>query len=115
WALHSLPPDLSWPADEDARHRARAPLGPPPGQRRTNDQAPVPWHRVINAQGRVSTHPDEYGTRRQIELLREEGIAGTDDGELVGGLDAHRWRPEPVTVERLELPPEVLFRLDQDD
>ena len=73
----------------------------------------VPWHRVINAKGQVSTHPDEAGTYRQIERLREEGISVTDDGVLVNGLAAHEWVPEPAAVEHLELPAEVLFEIDR--
>lgn len=115
WALHSLPSPLVWGAEEDARYLTRE------GQARGKGAgagavrpAPVPWHRVINAQGRVSTHPEEYGTRRQVELLREEGIEVTDDGTLVQGLGAHQWEPEPAVVEGLELPPEVLFAIDQE-
>ena len=118
WALHTLPPELVWGAEEDPRRRT--PGAPPvkpvphgtsagPGAR----SAPVPWHRVINGQGRVSTHPDEYGTRRQIELLRQEGIEVADDGTLVDGLAAHRWRPNPAVVDDLELPAEALYALDQ--
>ncbi|HEX2513066.1 MAG TPA: MGMT family protein [Chloroflexota bacterium] len=88
WALHSLPPDL---ADD------------------------VPWQRVINAQGRVSTHPEEYGTRRQIERLRAEGIAVAEDGTLVAGLAAHRWEPEPEQSGGLEVPPEVLHQLEREE
>jgi len=73
----------------------------------------VPWHRVINAKGEVSTHPDEAGTYRQIARLREEGIEVTDDGVLVQGLKAHQWEPEPTAVDQLELPAEVLFDLDR--
>ncbi len=115
WALHSLPLPLVWGAEEDARCLAREGLtrGEGAGARAVR-LAPVPWHRVINAQGRVSTHPDEYGTRRQIELLREEGIEVTDDGTLVRGLGAHQWEPEPAVIEGLELPPEVLFAIDQE-
>lgn len=37
----------------------------------------VPWHRVINAQGRVSL-PDTDGMyERQVRLLRKEGVAFT--------------------------------------
>jgi methylated-DNA-protein-cysteine methyltransferase related protein len=86
WALHTLPDNL---------------------------HAVVPWHRVINAKGQVSTHPDEAGTYRQIERLRAEGISVSDDGVLVNGLAAHEWVPEPETVDHLELPAEVLFALDK--
>jgi methylated-DNA-protein-cysteine methyltransferase-like protein len=86
WALHSLPDDLT---------------------------ASVPWHRVINAKGEVSTHPEESGTYRQIQRLREEGIEVSDDGVLLNGLAAHEWVPSPETVDHLELPAEVLFALDR--
>ena len=86
WALHTLPNDMV-----DV----------------------VPWHRVINARGEVSTHPDEVGTYRQIARLRDEGIEVTDDGVLVKGLKAHQWEPEPSAVDQLELPAEVLFDLDR--
>lgn len=86
WALHTLPDNLT---------------------------GVVPWHRVINAKGQVSTHPEEAGTYRQIERLRAEGIPVSDDGVLLGGLAAHEWLPEPAIVDRLELPAEVLFALDR--
>jgi hypothetical protein len=73
----------------------------------------VPWHRVINAKGQVSTHPDEYSTRRQVELLRAEGIEVDDDRTLVRGLKAYRWQPDPSVLEGLALPAEVLFALDR--
>ncbi len=88
WALHSLPPELS---------------------------ADVPWQRVINAQGRVSTHPDDAGTRRQIERLRDEGIAVADDGTLLEGLAAHRWEPDQAQVDELALTSETRARLDLED
>jgi methylated-DNA-protein-cysteine methyltransferase-like protein len=34
----------------------------------------LPWHRVINAQGRIAFPPDSSGYRRQKELLQEEGV-----------------------------------------
>jgi methylated-DNA-protein-cysteine methyltransferase-like protein len=107
WALHSLPPELAWGAETDLRRLTR----PAPG---AGAPAPVPWHRVINAQGRVSTHPDDYGTRRQIELLREEGIAVAADGTLVAGLEAHRWEPDQAQVDALELPSDYLPALEPD-
>jgi methylated-DNA-protein-cysteine methyltransferase related protein len=105
WALHSLPPELAWGAETDLRRLTRPPRG-------AGAPAPVPWHRVINAQGRVSTHPDDYGTRRQIELLRVEGIAVTEDGSLVAGLEAHRWEPDQAQVDALELPSDYLPTVD---
>ncbi|MGC9530420.1 MAG: MGMT family protein [Candidatus Bipolaricaulaceae bacterium] len=39
-------------------------------------QPPVPWQRVINSQGRVSTGP------RQQELLQAEGVVFAADGRV---------------------------------
>jgi methylated-DNA-protein-cysteine methyltransferase-like protein len=34
----------------------------------------LPWHRVVNAQGKISFPEDSSGFRRQKELLEEEGV-----------------------------------------
>jgi len=34
----------------------------------------LPWHRVVNAQGRISLPKDSAGHRRQRELLEAEGV-----------------------------------------
>ena len=34
----------------------------------------LPWHRVINAQGKISIPPDSPGHQRQKELLESEGV-----------------------------------------
>ncbi|HXU63330.1 MAG TPA: MGMT family protein [Polyangia bacterium] len=50
----------------------------------------VPWHRVVNAQGRVSVRGDGLGHEElQAQLLRREGV------RFVAGaipLDRYRWR-----------------------
>jgi methylated-DNA-protein-cysteine methyltransferase-like protein len=38
----------------------------------------LPWHRVINAQGRISFPEDSNGWRRQKNLLEEEGVVFLD-------------------------------------
>ena len=113
WALHTLPEQLVWGGDDDVRHRGGASQDGSTDAAREAKLGRVPWHRVINAQGQVSTHPDEAGTRRQIELLRQEGIEVTDEGVLVHGLAAHRWQPDPASVDGLELPAEVLYAVDR--
>ena len=48
----------------------------------------VPWHRVINAQGRISFPLDSDGYRRQRERLEAEGV------EFIGeriNLKVYRW------------------------
>ena len=65
WALHSLPPSG--------------------GDEREGD---VPWHRVINSQGRISTSCREHGANLQQALLEAEGVEfdehGTVDWERFG-------------------------------
>jgi methylated-DNA-protein-cysteine methyltransferase-like protein len=51
--------------------------------------AGVPWHRVVNAQGRISDRP---GATRQRPLLEEEGVAFDDRGRI--DLDRFRWDPD---------------------
>lgn len=52
--------------------------------------SPVPWHRVVNAQGRISFTPSREGSDWiQAELLRVEGIPVDGEGRLP--LARHRW------------------------
>jgi methylated-DNA-protein-cysteine methyltransferase-like protein len=50
----------------------------------------LPWHRVVNAQGQISLPPGSAGFKRQIKLLRDEGIEVTN-GKL--NMDQYRWDP----------------------
>jgi methylated-DNA-protein-cysteine methyltransferase-like protein len=51
---------------------------------------PVPWQRVINAQGKISPHGFGYGSAVQRDLLEEEGVrfdpAGCIDFSIFGWL-----------------------------
>lgn len=49
----------------------------------------VPWHRVINARGRISLHP-QFGGLLQQELLEAEGVAFGPDGGV--SLEGFRWQ-----------------------
>ena len=53
WALHSLP-----------------------------EGSDVPWHRVINSRGRISTGGWEHGTGLQRALLEAEGVEFDEDGSV---------------------------------
>ena len=44
------------------------------------EDADVPWQRVINSQGRISSHGDGIGTSLQRELLEEEGVVFDSTG-----------------------------------
>ena len=54
--------------------------------------SPIPWHRVVNAQGRISFTPSREGSDWiQRELLLAEGIPVDAAGRLP--LARHRWQP----------------------
>ena len=54
-----------------------------------NDKT-VPWHRVINAQGRVSARAEPGWEGYQRHLLEEEGIEFNDRGAV--DLKRYRWQ-----------------------
>lgn len=49
----------------------------------------LPWHRVVNASGGLST--DRTNPGRQRALLEAEGVVFEDDGTI--DLERHLWRP----------------------
>jgi methylated-DNA-protein-cysteine methyltransferase-like protein len=59
----------------------------------------LPWHRVLNAQGRISLPAGSKAHRMQKRLLEEEGVRfrnGRVDRKAMGSdvdLDALLWRP----------------------
>ena len=58
----------------------------------------LPWHRVLNAQGRISLPAGSKAHRMQRRLLEEEGVVfrnGRVDMARSGGsdLDALLWKP----------------------
>lgn len=50
----------------------------------------VPWHRVINAQGRISYRGDTLRGEEQQRLLEAEGVAFSPSGR-VGDFPRLRW------------------------
>ena len=50
----------------------------------------LPWHRIVNSQGRISIPPGSPGFARQQERLREEGV-DVRDGRL--DMERYRWNP----------------------
>ena len=52
--------------------------------------SPLPWHRVVNAQGRIAMHPSREGSDWiQRQLLLAEGIPVDAEGRLP--LEQFRW------------------------
>ncbi|MBI3968983.1 MAG: MGMT family protein [Chloroflexi bacterium] len=67
----------------------------------------VPWHRIVNRDGRISTRCPEHSVLLQAILLREEGVAVADDLSL--DLPGHRWWPDESTLHDLVTTPESLI------
>lgn len=55
----------------------------------------VPWHRVINAQRRVSLRGDGFAEKRQLERLKLDGVCISDDDQISS--DA-LWNPSPWEI-----------------
>lgn len=70
--------------------------------RRAPKTMQLPWHRVVNAQGKISFPADSPGYLRQMELLQEEGVVFTNgriDLERYGyrgALDRLLWSEPPT-------------------
>ncbi len=69
----------------------------------------VPWQRVINRYGGLSTYKVGTG-EEQRRLLQAEGIEFKPEGTL--DLARYQWRPRPSTLEKLELPPEIAMAVN---
>jgi methylated-DNA-protein-cysteine methyltransferase-like protein len=52
----------------------------------------LPWHRVVNSAGRLSTERGSPGVQRR--LLEAEGVHFLDGGVI--DLARHTWRPRPT-------------------
>ncbi len=51
----------------------------------------VPWHRVVNAQGRISPRAEAGYDLLQRELLEDEGVEFDADDRIA--LERFRWQP----------------------
>ena len=71
--------------------------------RNTPDDLPLPWQRVINAQGRISPRLKDWrsgGDDYQRALLEGEGVAISAEGEI--DLQRFRWQPMAVYSGKLK-------------
>lgn len=55
-----------------------------------SEQTEVPWHRVVNSQGRITISNREHSADDQARRLRAEGIMVGDDLRI--NLDRYLWR-----------------------
>ncbi len=70
------------------------------------EESAVPWHRVVNRHGGISTRRPERSMWEQADRLRAEGVPV--DGRLQLDLARHAWRPDRATLAGLGLAPELL-------
>lgn len=69
----------------------------------------VPWQRVINRYGGLSTYKVGTGDEQRA-LLQKEGVRFTKDG--VVDLTKYQWRPSARMMDKLQLPEDVLFEIN---
>ncbi|MCA0394843.1 MAG: MGMT family protein [Proteobacteria bacterium] len=63
-----------------------------------NDDATLPWHRILRSDGRVAFPPGSRGFREQVRRLRAEGVAVANGRvrmppRVDDDLDAALWGP----------------------
>lgn len=69
----------------------------------------VPWQRVINHYGGLSTYKVGSG-EEQRALLEKEGIIFRLDGTL--DLKKYQWQPSARMIKKLKLPEEIAFQIN---
>jgi methylated-DNA-protein-cysteine methyltransferase related protein len=69
----------------------------------------VPWQRVINFYGGLSTYKVGSGELQRV-LLEAEGLIFRPDGTV--DLQRYQWRPSPHIMKKLRLPEEMVFRIN---
>jgi methylated-DNA-protein-cysteine methyltransferase related protein len=74
------------------------------------DDASVPWHRVVNRHGHISTRCPEHSMWRQAERLRAEDVVVDDTLSL--DLARYRWWPDRALLTTWRLAPEVVHAID---
>jgi len=63
----------------------------------TSDMSIVPWQRVINRQGMISTTCEDHTAMQQAALLTSEGVAVTKkDGAYWIDLERFGWSPTGI-------------------
>ncbi len=55
----------------------------------------LPWHRVVNAQGKIAFAADTAPFREQTQLLRSEGVM-VNQGKI--NRSEYEWRPDIATL-----------------
>jgi methylated-DNA-protein-cysteine methyltransferase related protein len=69
----------------------------------------IPWQRVINFYGGLSTYKVGSG-ELQRALLEEEGLSFRTDGTI--DLKRYQWQPGVRMIKKLRLPEEIAFQIN---
>ncbi len=75
----------------------------------TPEHLDIPWHRVINSKGRISTDCGEHSPSLQRNLLEQEGVEF--DGDYID-LNRFQWQPTMETIEAILAKGYPLVRTD---
>ncbi len=62
---------------------------------KSSNNKSLPWHRVVNSQGKIAFKPGDPLFVLQLNLLQEEGVEFK--GKKIN-LDKHRWQPSLDTL-----------------
>lgn len=62
----------------------------------------LPWHRVINSQGRISFEKNSHNFRQQKRKLEIEGIVLSSEGHL--DLKKFQWKKKPALTRKAQDP-----------
>ncbi|EKD95318.1 MAG: hypothetical protein ACD_24C00523G0002 [uncultured bacterium] len=76
-----------------------------------SDKYNLPWWRVINNAGRISTNCLDHTALMQKEFLEKENIIVNKD--LTLDIEKYRYRPSKKTLSVLELDPEYIYIINQ--
>lgn len=75
----------------------------------SNEEDKLPWWRVINNAGRISTTCLEHTANMQKEILEGEGVIVKP--KLKIDIEKYRFRPTPKTLKTFKLSDEYIFKL----
>ena len=62
----------------------------------------LPWHRIINAQGKISFERNTHNYRKQKRLLEQEGVVFNEQGQL--NLKKYQWKKKPSVAKNKKAP-----------
>lgn len=69
----------------------------------------LPWWRVINNAGRISTTCMEHNATMQKELLQKEGVEVKPKFKI--DIEKYRFRPDPKTLKKFKLSDEYIYKI----